>query len=96
MNKKQKICMWLGIAVLVAMTIYPPYLQRWPDGQLVGKGGYSFIFCPPIRSSRLNRFSAYSVIDIRRLHVQYFAVAVVTAGLIVTFKDKKKKGEQEE
>jgi len=88
MNTKQKISLWLGIVVIAAMTIYPPwvcYEILWRGAvynQVVSiqPGPYSFILKPPPKAK---------FIDLYRLGVQYFVVAVVTAGLIVILGDKK-------
>ena len=93
MNKKQKLCLWLGIATIVAMAIYPPWVCQdlrlpWTEGYgKVRPGPYTFIVNPP---------SGSKFIDLYRLGIQWITVAVITGGLIFTFKDKKPKDEQKQ
>ncbi len=91
MNKKQTIAMWVGIAIIVTMTVYPPFLHKNIKGHYIGNGSYGLIFDPPAYSP--NAITPV-LIDMYRLGVQYFAVAVVTAGLIYTLRDKKPPDEQ--
>ncbi len=85
MNRKQKACLLVGIVAIVAMGLFPPWVLERSIGR--GKyttepGPYSWISNPPATA----RF-----IDLYRLGVQFFVVAVVTAGLIVILKEKKGK-----
>jgi len=78
MNLKQKICLWVGIAVIVVMGIFPPLVISIQGA--IEQQGYGFILIPPEK---------YCHINTSRLYVQWIMVAVVTGGFIVTFKDKK-------
>ena len=115
MNRKQKICLLVGIAAIVVMGLFPPWVletkERW--GKTVKytlePGPYSWIGNPPARAAETKRepisnYPKYSsertyitticsearakFIDLYRLGVQFFIVAVVTAGLIVILKYK--------
>ena len=80
----QKTFLWIGIAVIVAMGLFPP----WVVGQSVlspKDAGYHFILNPP--KARRPEFTG---LNTSRLVVQWAMVTVVTGGLLVTFKDKKK------
>ena len=90
MNDRQKICLWLGIAVIVVMGIFPPTRRgavRYPAGIrhpgrpqeiLWVKPGYTFLFT-----------AKASEIGFDKLFLQWAVAAVVTGGLIYAFKDKK-------
>ena len=78
MNRKQKIGLWAGIAVVVLMGIFPPYLSQL--GGIPCDAGYDFLLS--------HQFNAE--INTKRLVVQWVIVGVITGGLIATFHDKKK------
>jgi len=84
MNRKQKICLWVGIALIVVMGLFPPWVcEYYRDGAksfVIRPGPYSLIVSPP----EYGKF-----VDLYRLGIQYLVVAVVTAGLIITLRDKK-------
>ena len=79
MNKKQLKYTWLVIAVIVSMIIIPPVGIVGSRSQFMG---YNLIFA-----------SRY-VIAFDRLSIQIFAVALVTGGLIYTFKNKRDKSDE--
>lgn len=97
MNQKQKICMWIGIAVIVLMGLYPPWILK--DTSDVSKAeGSRFGFLVPqlpyFDSEGMVWQESYAYqIHVVQLLIQWFMVAVVTGGLIVTFADKKPTGE---
>ena len=98
MNKKQNICMWIGIIVIALMWLYPPWKYTIV---LVGSNttydvptGYYFIFAPPsvrifwsLRARELQ--SVVTGIDFSLLDFQCVMVALATGALIYTFKGKK-------
>ena len=89
--------MCLGIIVFVLMGLFPPCMLISPAGDYV-KYGYRFVS---------NQFKAgyygdvrdgliwESRIDASRLFVQWAAVAVITGGLIYTFREKTKDNDKE-
>ncbi|MBN1972546.1 MAG: hypothetical protein JW787_02835 [Sedimentisphaerales bacterium] len=79
MNKKQKVILFIGIIIFVIMGIYPPWVLNRSSG--IEAGYWAFINDPP----RTAKF-----IDLYRLGVQWFMVAVVIGSLLVILKDKKK------
>jgi hypothetical protein len=79
MNKKQKNVMWIGIALIVVMGIFPPWAIS--DQGSFAMLGYGFILSPPKNACHINT---------SHLYVQWIMVTVVTGGLVVTFMDKKK------
>ena len=87
MNKKQKICLWIWIIVIVLMGLFPPWHTQIPQRGTQKPFGYAFISAPPEVE-----LGVYSTLNIPLLMVQWFLVSVVTGGLIYTFKDKKPKG----
>ena len=86
MNKKQKTCLLIGITAIVVMGLYPPWVLETKElwaGKVkytLEPGPYSWIGDPPVTAK---------FIDLYRLCVQFFVVAVVTAGLIIIFRDEK-------
>ena len=72
--------------------------QRYEVRHTTEPGPYSWIDYPPSRP-KATRATAYSdrndlaarakFIDLYRLGLQYFVVAVVTIGLVITFRDEK-------
>jgi len=85
MNKKQKITLWFGIAVITVMALFPPtdramgyyhYSGRASD---VWHSGYTFLL-----------IASPSQIAFTKLFIQWFVIASITIGLFVTFKIPKK------
>jgi len=74
MNQRQKKCLWVAIAVFVLMGLFPPWQK---DYGRFSSSGYTFIFEENRRP-----------IDINLLAVQWILVAVVTGGLMLTFRGK--------
>ena len=97
MNKKQTVCLCLGIIVFVLMGLFPPCTLLSPIGDYV-KYGYKFIwnqFKGRYYGDARDDLLWESRIDASRLFVQWAAVAVITAGLIYTFKGRPKDKEKE-
>jgi len=84
MNRKQKICLWVGIVAIVVMGLFPPWVFLY--GEKAYAGPYGWIGTSP---SWLGSGTKCNFVDLHRLGIQYFVVAVVTSGLIITLKDKK-------
>ena len=78
--------------------------NRWDCKYTTEPGPYSFIGDPPVRIKTEPATASWindpklkigspqaraRFIDLYRLGVQYFIVAVVTAGLVITFRDEK-------
>jgi hypothetical protein len=79
MNRKQKICLWIGIAFFVLLGLFPPTKSTpWAIQETTQR---------PI--TRYHRS-----IDGSKLFAYLAMVAVITGGLIVTLKDKKPKDEK--
>ena len=124
MNRKQKACILVSIAVIVVMGLWPPWVLE--SRGITEPGPYSWIGNPPVRAAETKivrhpavvrepddseyvwqmrklggadkeRYTTETIrgkatakfIDLYRLGVQYFVVAVVTAGLIITLRDRK-------
>jgi hypothetical protein len=81
MNTKQKVILWIGIIAFVLMGIFPPWMITGNE-QVCLSMGYSFILNPPNKVCRM---------DASHLCIQWVMVAVITAGLVITFKDKRLK-----
>jgi hypothetical protein len=96
-NRKQKNCLLIGIAIIVLMAIFPPTPEGCYYRPLYGgfgpnkeermkpldytfHCGYTFLFT-----------AKTSEIAFNKLFVQWAVVAVITAGLMYTLRDKKDK-----
>jgi len=109
MNRKQKACLLVSIAVIVVMGLYPPWVIQSKEITHLGNrlevkyttepGPYSWINNPPVRTETKPNPYVHVIahpkaiarfIDLYRLGLQYFVVAVVTAGLITFLKDRKR------
>lgn len=73
MNKNQKIALWVGIAVFVAVGLYPPWVKVVESGPHKGKYdlGYGLIFDPPpyiksVSTEQSDKFDFSSVEDYMR------------------------------
>lgn len=100
MNRKQIIVLWIGIAVIVVMGIYPPWTMKSVyANQLKGSDTDTIrslmkfvneVYYPIWPRPLKNNYLLFMEIDICKLVVQWIMVATITGGLLVTFKDKKK------
>jgi len=78
MNLKQSIILVVGVSTLILMGVHPPWTYTFTSNQMQSEkpAGYEFIFSPP-RTERSKR--SYGVkIDVSRLAVQWFVVALAT------------------
>jgi len=80
MNKKQKNVLWIGIAIIVLIGIFPP-----------GLGWQQTINNPLTIFEVRGEFISYG-----KLLIQWAIVAVITGGLIYAFKDKQPENEQKQ
>jgi len=110
MNKKQLITMWCGIIVIVLMGLFPPWIALRPRPirkyDFIFKGLYFQYPTPPPPSPELiEQYEAFfrksqidyiDHIDFTFLIIQWFVVSVITGGLIVTFRYRKPKEEQDQ
>lgn len=94
MNRKQKVCLWIGIIIIVLMGLYPPWVRHHMEEFSYGRyslttkpGPYSFIWNLPWGAKFINVY---------RLGVQWAMVAAVTGGFIITFANKKHKKPKDE
>jgi hypothetical protein len=90
MNRKQMICLWIGIAVFVLMGIFPPWIVH--SGIVQRIDGYHLILRPP----ESDEWYWYPLLNTSYLYIQWTIVAVITVGLCYTLRDKNPKGEQKE
>jgi hypothetical protein len=89
MNKKQMICLWVIVALIAIMCLFPPW-------KIVVKGGGSYLEIPQsYRSIFLSPFpigsggvsaNALIIIDFDRLGLQVFVVALIGGLLIYSFR----------
>ena len=74
MNRKQVIALWIGVAIIVTMIIYPPWIVLLGGVHPVA-AGYSWLWHPPEELP--------SRIDTARLHVELFAAITITAAAML-------------
>jgi len=90
MNRKQKFCLWVGIAVIVLMGVIPPVQRTRSTSIFRGRGRtYKTIEYRFILDTRQG-------IVVSNLLVQWVVVSIITGGLIYAFKDDKPKDEQKQ
>ncbi len=85
LTKKQKPCLWIGVTIIVFMGLFPP-VER------------TRIY-PNIRTKYVKHYfivNAPGRVVLRNLFVEWAIVAIVTGGLIYTFRDKKPKDKQKQ
>ncbi len=82
MNKKHKI-IWIGIAVVVLMCIFPPWIRviELEGSRAYRSIGYHFLLAPP-KSKGIESYS----IDLGRLIIQCVIVSLITGGLLYTLR----------
>jgi hypothetical protein len=90
-NRKQKICLWAGAAVIAAMVVYPPWIARLTDQGAVhsqNRIGYAWLWARPKLSWEPYgaRFTLEVTPNLGRLSVQCMVVAIITFSLMVAFK----------
>ncbi len=87
LNKIQKVILWIGIFLLVAMTLYPPWtaVTSPPDYNVTKSIGYGIFMRPP--HSPLG-FESYVVINYGRLFLQWAGLAII-AGFLMWLVRKK-------
>lgn len=86
MNKKQLFCLWIGIIIIVATGLFPPWHTEISG--LRRNWGYAFILIPPKLSYSYSNpeSTAVPIINIPRLLIQWSIVGFITTGFILTFK----------
>jgi hypothetical protein len=104
MNRKQKICLWVGISVIVLMGLFPPWVQtvlnqktgqmhidrRWSHGHRL------FSDPPDYKRVEGSLATGLPIIDWPRLSVEVGSFVLITVAFIYTFKDKKPKDKQKQ
>lgn len=79
-NRKQRFVLYLGAAIIVLMLLVPPFHFQ-ADGSVLNLG-YSFLLDPPQLGG------ARGTVNEGLLFVQWMAVLLVTALLVVALKDR--------
>jgi len=79
LTKRQRVFLWIGVVLIIAMCIVPPWraVGHW-QGKFGMAETYRPIFFPSVGAG--GEFSAN--IDMRRLLVQVFAVGLLTAAFM--------------
>jgi hypothetical protein len=77
LSRKQVYLLWIGVVLVLAMAVFPPWefrpVLRYA---MTAPAGYSLIFLPP----KLDNVR----VDVTRIGIQWFAVAVIIGAAIVT------------
>lgn len=88
MNPKQKKAIFVGIALIVLMGLFPPWQEiiLYPNTPLLTRpAGYHFILNPP--ESGRSFYTGYGL-DFLRITVQFIVIGAATAGVVLFLKDK--------
>ena len=83
MNRKQKICLWVGIVVFALLGLFP---RCWVSA---GPGTNPL----PRRWFILNNSRAFVIRDHSLFYIQQAVIGLAIVGLFFAFRDKKPKGE---
>ena len=89
MNRNQLVVLWCGIAIIAAMCLYVPWIEPATvvtfgldyNRNIAADCGYGLIFL----------LDGGQRIDAGRLGLQFGVVAVIAAGLLVTFRNPVKR-----
>lgn len=76
MNRKQLVCLWLGIAAFCLLALFPPWYAKTGDGP-VRLWHASFYHAPEV--------FPWARIDGERLILEWSVVVALTFGLVVSF-----------
>ncbi|MHC4155927.1 MAG: hypothetical protein ACYST6_13520 [Planctomycetota bacterium] len=92
LNHKQKVCLWAGVAVIMAMVAYPPWNVRFADavaGRSQRVDGYAWLWAPPkpMWADYEGRLTLEVTPDLPRLAGQFAVVAIIAFSLMVALKD---------
>ena len=93
LNSKQQRVMWLGIIMLVAISIYPPWQYSKvnlysPQVTETTPVGHYLIFEVPEFSPGRSSVITDTGIDIQRYLIYLIIIIVITAGLLLVFKGR--------
>jgi hypothetical protein len=77
-NRKQKASLWIGIAVIVLMCLFPPS-GPWSNVGRGARSGYRMLLEGPNYA-----------IELPKLYIQWAIVVVITTGFILTFKGRER------
>jgi len=91
MNRKQEICLGIGISIVLLMELFPPVKETGFERTFLREGGV-------VSTTHINYeflFNADGPVAISNILVQWIFVAVITGSLIYIFREKKSKAEKE-
>ena len=89
MNRKQRIVVYVCLAIMVAMLLFPPMRVR----DMPTYAGHAFFTVSRIDSRRWDRAggrgpSGYIALDLYRLAMQMMMVALVGAGVFIMLREQ--------
>lgn len=93
MNKKQLLCMWIGIIVVVLMALFPPVEREIPNyrGPRIPRIGEGPISYRHVVNYEFLLTKGNGTVVIGDLFVQWVIASGITAAFIYALKDKKPK-----
>ena len=74
MTTKQKAIVWIGIALVLAAGVYPPWVALLGSGSPKGPGGYHWLISPPS--------DEFLALDMPRLFIEWILIVVTIGGLV--------------
>lgn len=96
MNPRQLTVLWVGILAIVGMCLVPPWIGRY-NHTVAGEtdAGYHLLFKPPApRTAVWQGGPKWDFrIDLSRLGIQCFGVALLAGGLLVSLHQKSSRDE---
>jgi hypothetical protein len=65
MNRKQIIMLWIGIAIIVLMCLFPPWLRviEIEGSRTISRCGYYSLFNPPVPLMGISQLKHYNLED---------------------------------
>lgn len=86
MNRKQLAAMWVGVLFALAAVLVPPHrtsasIGGWVDSSSTAAAHYNTEF--------RSLFSGVGYVEVILLAEELFVIGLITAGLILTFKDRR-------
>jgi|ERR1035438_5205070 hypothetical protein len=106
LNLKQKVIIWVGLALVAQIGLYPPWIQEYSDGEYrLGPTAsiHYWIFSPPGPppwvwgggwNEKVKTPALWSShLDVARLLAEWATVILVMGGFAWTLRDPRKPGE---
>ena len=89
LNRKQLVCVWIGIVVFALLALFPPWYEHLPGFRGDRPLWHAPLFSRPEPSPS---FSGSVRVDGVRLMLEWSVVVAITAGLLLTVRTRQPKG----